>query len=262
MKNDASPFNLAGRTALITGSTQGIGFAMAEVLAMAGANIVLNGTSSPESAQPSVDTLKQSGREVWYCQSDLSKPGSAHVLFKEAVLYAGHIDILISNASVQNFNSFLDVTEEEMDYQFATNFKSSFILIQCATAAMLKKGWGRIVTIGSVQEENHNPDFSVYGALKAAQTHFIKGLARAYSKNGITFNNIAPGFIDTKRNTDFLADPENVAKMLAKIPADRVGVPEDCGGAALLLCSDASSYITGTNLFIDGGLRLKPDPNQ
>ena len=139
MKNDASPFNLTGRTALITGSTQGIGFAMAEALAMAGANIVLNGTSSPKSAQPSVDALKQSGREVWYCQSDLSKPGSAHVLFKEAVSCAGNIDILISNASVQNFNSFLDVTEEEMDYQFATNFKSSFILIQCATAAMLKK---------------------------------------------------------------------------------------------------------------------------
>lgn len=262
MKNDASHFNLTGRTALITGSTQGIGFAMAEALANAGANIVLNGTSSPENAQPSVDALKQAGREVWYCQSDLSKPGSAHALFEEAVSNAGHIDILISNASVQNFNSFLDVTEEEMDYQFATNFKSSFILIQYAMEAMLKKGWGRIVTIGSVQEENHNSGFAVYGALKAAQTHFIKGLARAYSQNGITFNNIAPGFIDTKRNTDFLANPENVAKMLARIPADRVGNPEDCGGAALLLCSDAGSYITGTNLFIDGGLRLKPDPNQ
>ena len=113
MKNDASPFNLTGRTALITGSTQGIGFAMAEALAMAGANIVLNGTSSPKSAQPSVDALKQSGREVWYCQSDLSKPGSAHVLFKEAVSCAGNIDILISktraNYQLHMQNHFLNI---------------------------------------------------------------------------------------------------------------------------------------------------------
>lgn len=261
MKNDNSSFELSGRTALITGSTQGIGFAMAEALANAGANIVLNGTSSPEAAQPSVDALKRSGREAWYCQSDLSKSGSAKSLFEDAVSKAGHIDILISNASVQNFTSFLEITEDEMDYQYATNFKSSLILIQLATAGMLKNGWGRVVTIGSVQEENHNPGFAVYGALKAAQTHLIKGLAKAYSKNGITYNNIAPGLIDTKRNKDFLANPENLANMLAKIPANRVGTPDDCGGAALLLCSEAGSYITGTNLFIDGGLRLKPDPN-
>lgn len=261
MKNENKSFDLSGRTALVTGSTQGIGFAMAEALANAGANIVLNGTSNPENAQPSIDALKSFGHEAWYCQSDLAKRGAAKALFDDAVSKAGHIDILISNASVQNFAPFLEITEDEMDYQFATNFKSSLILIQLATTAMLKKNWGRIVTIGSVQEENHNPRFAVYGALKAAQTHLIKSLAKTYSKDGITFNNIAPGLIDTKRNKDFLANPENVASMLAKIPANRVGTPDDCGGAALLLCSNAGSYITGANLFVDGGLRLKPDPN-
>lgn len=260
MPDSDNIFELKGRTALVTGSTQGIGFAMAEALAKAGANIVLNGTSDPSDAQPSVGSLERHGQKVWFCQSDLSQPGSAKTLFDEALSKAGSIDILISNASVQKFTPFHDVTEEEMDYQYNTNFKSSFILVQLASAAMLKNGWGRIVTVGSVQEENYNAQFAVYGALKAAQTHLIKGLARVHSRTGVTFNNIAPGLFDTKRNKEFLAKPENVNGMVSKIPVGRVGVPDDCAGAALLLCSDAGAYITGANLFVDGGLRLKPDP--
>ena len=148
-----------------------------------------------------------------------------------------------------------------MDFQFATNFKASLALIQLACASMLKTGWGRIVTVGSVQEENYNSKYAVYGALKAAQTHLIKGLSKTYSKDGITFNNIAPGAFDTVRNKEFFANPDNLANMVAKIPAGRVGQPDDCAGAALLLCSDAGKYITGTNLFVDGGMRHKPDPN-
>jgi len=260
MPDSNNLFDLAGRTALVTGSTQGIGFAMAEALAKAGANIILNGTSNPQDAQPSVDVLEKHGQKAWFCQSDLSKPGSARTLFEDAVSKAGGIDILISNASVQKFTPFHEVTEDQMDYQYATNFKASLILIQLASAAMLKKVWGRIVTVGSVQEENYNAQFAVYGALKAAQTHLIKGLARVHSRTGVTFNNIAPGIIDTKRNKEFLSKTENVDSVLSKIPVGRVGVPHDCAGAALLLCSDAGSYITGSNLFVDGGLRLKPDP--
>lgn len=261
MALNMNAFDLSGRTALVTGSTQGIGFAIAEALARAGANIVLNGTSDAKAAEPSVDTLKEAGNGVWYCQSDLSKTGSAHALYEDAVSKTGQIDILVSNASVQSFSPFFDVTEADIDYQFTTNFKSSLILIQLACAKMVTNGWGRIVTIGSVQEENHNPHFAVYGALKAAQTHLIKGLAKAYSKNGVTFNNIAPGAFDTKRNKTFFSVPENLANMVSKIPVGRIGSPIDCGGAALLLCSNAGSYITGTNLFVDGGLRLKADPN-
>lgn len=260
MSDNKVPFDLTGRTALITGSTQGIGFAIGKALASAGASIVLNGTSEASAAQPSVDALKKFGGDAWFCQSDLSQPGSAKQLYDEAVAKAGPIDILISNASVQSFTPFLDVEEDAIDYQFATNFKSSFILIQLACKDMLERGWGRIITIGSVQEENYNSNFSVYGALKAAQTHLVKGLAKTHSRNGVTFNNIAPGSIDTKRNKAFFADPANLSSMVAKIPVGRIGAPEDCDGAALLLCSDAGAYINGLNLFVDGGLRLKADP--
>ena len=121
---------------------------------------------------------------------------------------------------------------------------------------MQKREWGRVITIGSVQEERYNPDFTVYAALKTAQSHLIRNLAKNYSDSNITFNNIAPGAFDTDRNKKFLSKSENYDRMLSLIPTGRIGQPKDCAGTALLLCSEAGSYINGANLFIDGGMRL------
>ena len=251
-------YDLSGKTALITGSRKGIGFAIARTLAQARANVIINGTADPEAAQSAVNELQEAaeGGDAWYCRSDLTQPGSADALFEQSVALTGQIDILVSNASVQRFMPFTEVTEEDIDYQYAANFKASFLLIQRSLQAMQDHRWGRIITIGSVQEETYNDKFAAYGALKAAQTHLIKSLAKAYSGEGITFNNIAPGVIDTVRNEDFLADNEAKEEILSRIPLGRIGQPEDCSGAALLLCSKAGEYITGTNLFVEGGLRL------
>jgi len=251
-------YDLSGKTALITGSRKGIGFAIARTLAQAGANVIVNGTASPEAAQSAVAGLQESadGGDAWYCQSDLTKPGAAKALFEQAIGLTGQIDILVSNASVQRFTPFTEVTEEDIDYQYAANFKAAFVLIQLVLKGMRERRWGRVVTIGSVQEETYNDKFAAYGALKAAQAHLVKSLAKAYSGEGITFNNIAPGVINTVRNEDFLADSEAKEEMLSRIPIGRIGRPEDCSGAALLLCSQAGEYITGANIFVEGGLRL------
>ncbi len=251
-----SSFDLSNRTALITGSTVGIGFAMAEALARAGANIVLNGIESVEDAAPSVEAVRRCGVDAWYIESDLAKPGAAGRLFEAATEAAGSIDILISNASIQFATPFQAVPEAEMDSQFAANFKASFQLMQFVLPSMRERNWGRIVTIGSVQEERYNPDFTVYAALKIAQSHLIRNLAKNFSANGVTFNNIAPGAFDTHRNRDFLGEEANRTQMQALIPNGRIGQPQDCAGAALLLCSNAGSYINGANIFVDGGLRL------
>jgi len=258
MEQFDNAYDLSGKTALITGSRQGIGFAIARTLAQAGANVVINGTVDPETAQSTVNELQEAadGGEAWYCKSDLTKAGAAESLFREASSLTGQIDILVSNASVQRFMPFMEVTEDDIDYQYSANFKAAFILIQLALEDMRKRGWGRVITIGSVQEETYNAKFAAYGALKAAQTHLIKSLAKSFSGEGITFNNIAPGLIETKRNEDFLADSDARNEMLSRIPIGRVGQPEDCSGAALLLCSKAGEYVTGANLFVEGGLRL------
>ena len=256
MTGNTPSFDLTGRTALITGSTIGIGFAIAESLAAAGANIVLNGIEDSETAQASIDVLETAGQKAWYCQTDLSKRGAAHALYKAATEKSGAIDILISNAAIQFGQKLPEIGENEMDLQFATNFKASLQLIQLVLPHMKTQGWGRVITIGSVQEENHNSNFIVYAALKKAQTHFVCNLAKEYGRFGITFNNIAPGIIDTRRNKDFLSSPENRDSSVSKIPCGRLGKAEDCAGAALLLCSEAGSYINGSNQFIDGGLRL------
>lgn len=256
MSIDTRSFDLSGRAALITGSTIGIGFAIADALAQAGANIVLNGIESPDQAASSVEALKAHGIDAWYVETDLSKSGSAQSLFDSAMDLAGSIDILISNASIQFETSFEDVSESEMDGQFSANFKSSFQLMQLALPLMNERGWGRVITIGSVQEERYNPNFTVYAALKCAQSHLVRNLAKNFSSSGITFNNIAPGAFDTHRNQEFLADEDQKSRMLSLIPQERIGQPKDCAGAALLLCSEAGSYINGANIFVDGGLRL------
>jgi NAD(P)-dependent dehydrogenase (short-subunit alcohol dehydrogenase family) len=249
-------FDLSGKTALITGSTRGIGFGMAEALAHAGANIILHGVKETEASRKAYDALAAIGNQVWFCPCDLSRPDAAQTLYQDCLDKAGQVDIFISNASVQSRTKFFDVTSEQIDFQFVANFKSAYQLIQLLAPPMIERKWGRIITVGSVQEENHHPQFSVYGALKVAQTHITCNLAKHHSSQGVTFNNIAPGVIDTDRNTDVLSHPEIYKKVLGMVPIGRIGRPEDCAGTALLLCSEAGSYINGANIFVDGGMRL------
>jgi NAD(P)-dependent dehydrogenase (short-subunit alcohol dehydrogenase family) len=249
-------FNLSGRRALVTGSSRGIGAALALGLAEAGADVVIHYTGSTAAAESTAALVRTLGRRTGIVQADLTSDDAARRIFDAATAALGGIDILILNASIQIKKPFTEFTRAELDRHYAVNFRSSYELLQLTAPAMCARRWGRILTIGSVQETKPHPLMLPYSCSKHAQTGLVLGLARSLAPDGVTINGLAPGVILTDRNTDALADPAYAQKVRAAIPAGRFGESSDCVGAALLLCSDAGAYITGQNLFIDGGLGL------
>ena len=163
------------------------------------------------------------------------------------------IDVLILNASLQYRTPWQEITTEACYEQLNCNFVSSMMLIQASVENMRKNKWGRIVTIGSVQEAKPHPDMLVYSASKAAQTNMMQSLSLQLAKDGITVNNLAPGVIITDRNKDALSNIEYMKKITDSIPLGFFGEPEDCTGIVSLLCSEEGRYITGQNIFVDGG---------
>ena len=161
------------------------------------------------------------------------------------------VDILVLNASIELPEDFGAITREHFDRQIAVNLRTTMELLQALVPAMASRGWGRVVTIGSVQQERPHPAMFVYAGTKAAQLNWALSLARQFGGMGVTVNNLAPGAILTARNREQMAlEGEALAR---RIPAGRLGTPDDLVGAAMLLCSDAGRYINGTNLFVDGG---------
>ena len=161
--------------------------------------------------------------------------------------------MLVLNASVQCRNPWQNITEEECNRQLNCNFVSSLLLIQSVAEYMKERKWGRIVTVGSVQEAKPHPDMLVYSASKAAQTNMMQSLALQLASYGITVNNVAPGVIYTDRNLQVLSDPVYAKKVTDSIPVGFYGEPRDCAGIVSLLCSEEGRYITGQSIFVDGG---------
>ena len=246
-------FDLTGKTALVTGSSRGIGRAIALCLAEAGADVVVHCTGRPEKAQEVVDAIRAMGRKAYCIQKNLMDEDCAEYIFDRL---EQPLDILVLNASIQYRKHWEDITAQDFAEQMNVNLRASMLLIQKAVPHMREQHWGRIVTVGSVQEAKPHPDMLVYSASKAAQTMMIKSLAGQLAPFGITCNSIAPGVIYTDRNTEALSDPEYAKKVTEQIPARFYGEPRDCAGAALLLCSDAGRYITGQSLYVDGGKSL------
>lgn len=249
-------FSLAGRRALVTGASRGIGAAIAKALAAAGADIAVHCASNREAADAVAGAIRAIGRTAAVVVADLSSDRAPRVIAEQATTQLGRLDILVANASVQFPENWQAVSREHFDTQVAANFRATFELIQLVAPPMLDRKWGRILTVGSVQEAKPHPDMVVYAATKAAQTSMVRNFAKQFARYGVTVNNLAPGVIDTDRNRLRLADPAYAAKVLAAIPADRFGAPEDCAGTALLLCSEAGAYITGQSIHVDGGMGL------
>ena len=241
-------FDLTGKTALVTGSTQGIGFEIARQFSECGAVVYINGALSEEKINNVVKSIPNSRPAL----CDLSKPDCAETLYK----ITGDIDILILNASIQYRRAWNEIADEEFDQQMTVNFKSSLKLIQKYVPYMQEQKWGRIVTVGSVQQAKPHKDMLVYAASKAAQNNMVMNLAKQLASFNITVNNVAPGVIETPRNFEALADEEYAKMVLAGIPCGHTGEAKDCAGLMLLLCSDEGKYITGENIFIDGGMKL------
>ena len=242
-------FDLTGKKALVTGSTQGIGEAIAKALYEAGATVYINGATSFEKCKKVSDAL---GERAIPVVCNLTDSDCAEKLYE----VTGDVDMLVLNASVQYRKAWDEITGEEYETQMNTNFRSSLLLIQKYAPAMKKNGWGRIVTVGSVQQHKPHKDMLVYAASKAAQMNMVTNLAKQLAPFGITVNNLAPGVIATPRNEQALSDENYAKQVYAGIPCGFAGEAKDCAGSALLLCSEEGRYINGIDLVVDGGMKL------
>lgn len=247
---ECSNFSLSGRTALITGSPQGIGRALSLGLADAGATIIAHAREENDdtrSLRRALEALNCFGGEV-FC--DLANIEATQIALGD---FVDRVDILILNASYECREGLLSAKPDSVDRQYFVNLRSSIFIVQHFARSMINRKWGRIIGLGSVQEVHANPQLSPYAALKAAQTQYLKTLARELAPNHITVNTLAPGAIRTQRNSEVLANVSYRESVEKRIPAGRIGDPKDCVGAAVFLASDAASYITGAWLPVDGG---------
>ena len=236
------------RKVLITGSTQGIGKALATAFVKNGYEVIVHCSKDMEKAE----RIRQEIGAAKAVVCDLSNMEEVNALYART----GAIDCLILNASVQYKELWQDITDETFDKQFQINVKSTLKLMQAYYPAMKEKGFGRIVTIGSVNQYRQHAELSVYSATKCAVMKLVEVIAKQTAPFGVTVNNISPGAIATPRNESVYNDEEKRKAVEACIPMGRFGTPEDCVGAVLMLCSEQGAYITGTDIVIDGGMRL------
>lgn len=234
---------------LVTGSSRGIGRAIALRLANDGYFVYVHAAGNIEKAKETAEIITKNGGKAEVVTADLCDIKQTQALANSV----GDIDALILNASLQYRTPWAEISVDACYEQLNCNFVSSMLLIQSAVPNMKKNGWGRIVTIGSVQEAKPHPDMLVYSASKAAQTNMMQSLSLQLARDGITVNNVAPGVIYTDRNVKALSDPEYAKKVTDSIPAGFYGTPEDCAGIVSLLCSDEGRYITGQSIYVDGG---------
>lgn len=255
----AIDLSLSGKTALITGAARGIGRAIADALAAHGCAVAVQDIDldAARAAADDITRLAPSPRAI-ALGGDLTDPAIADTLVKQTRDQLGRIDILVNNGSIQVEKPIEQQSLEEIEQQTRANQVVPLLLIARTAPAMVEARWGRILNIGSVQQFNGEPSMIAYSATKGALATITAGLAKAYARHNVTVNCIAPGYFDTQRNTDSInrvkqAPPEQIARWL---PAGRVGQPRDVAGLAVLLCTDAASYITGQSLVVDGGLTL------
>ena len=248
--------NLRGKHALVTGSSQGIGRAIALALAEYGADVLVHCAGNVAKAEATRKDIESFGVRSGIAVADLGEPEAADKIAAATQAAFGGVDILVLNASVQIRKSWREITPDEYRRQMGVNFGSNLWLIQQFAPAMQQRKWGRILTIGSVQQVRPHPEMLVYSATKSALVNLVRSLAPQLALQGVTINNLAPGAIATGRNEEVLANEEYRRKVLSKIPVGFVGEPQDCAGLALLLCSEAGRYITGQDLFVDGGMSL------
>ena len=241
-------FDLTGKRALVTGSTHGIGYAIAKAFHNYGAKVYVHCSENETKAQTIASEI---GSGLWVT-GDLGNTDSVNKIYEKTK----DLDIVVANARVQFRAPWNAISSDEFDRQMTVNFHSTLKLMQTYIPAMQVKKWGRFLTVGSVQQYRPHPNMAVYAASKCAVQSLVHNVAKQVAMDGVTVNNLVPGVIITPRNDAALADAEYAKKVLAGIPTGFAGQPSDCIGAALLLCSDAGRYITGIELPVDGGMKL------
>jgi len=251
---------LEGKVALVTGSSQGIGQAIAIRLAQEGASVVINYRSNPEGAEETLTKVKAAGGQChavdgFTLQADTGTVADVQRMITESVAHFGKLDVLVNNAGIEKNADFWDVTEADYDAVMNVNLKGVFFAIQAFVKhRMAIKQPGKVINISSVHEELPFPHFAAYCASKGGLKMLTRDLSVELAPLGITVNNVAPGAIETPINTKLLNDPEKLNALLQNIPLKRLGKPGDVASIVAFLASSESDYVTGTTFFVDGGL--------
>jgi NAD(P)-dependent dehydrogenase (short-subunit alcohol dehydrogenase family) len=243
--------DLQGRVALITGASSGLGRHFAQVLAQAGATVIV-GARRIEALDDLCGMIANYGGQARALPLDVTNRASVEEAFSD-IAVSGSLDILVNNAGVTATKPALDLSEEEWDHVVNTNLKGNFLVAQAAARLMKSQGrGGAIVNIASILGLRVAGQVSAYAASKAGVVQFTKSMALELARHGIRVNALCPGYIETELNQDFFQSEAGQA-LVQRIPQRRLGQPVDLDGALLLLCSTAGSYITGATLAVDGG---------
>lgn len=245
-------FSLAGRRALVTGASQGLGRAMAEALAGAGADVVCAGHRDGDVAE-TAESIRKLGRLAWELAADISDHDAVVGLARAAEAAAGHIDILVNNAGTIRRRAAVDHSMDDWNLVLRTNLDSTFLLSQHVGRQMIERGAGKIINVASLLAFSGGITVPGYTASKHAVAGLTKALANEWAGKGVNVNAIAPGYMVTENTRALRQDHKREADITARIPAGRWGTPDDLAGAAVFLASSASDYVNGHVLVVDGG---------
>ncbi|MCL4105197.1 UNVERIFIED_CONTAM: hypothetical protein GTU68_018904 [Idotea baltica] len=248
-----SLFDLTGKRALITGSSQGIGFALARGLAKAGAQLVINGRDTAKLAK-AAERLEAEGADVHQLAFDATDHEGVRAAIDGFEASVGTIDILVNNAGMQHRTELQDFPADAFEKLLQTNVASVFHVGQAVARHMIARGAGKIVNIASVQSALARPGIAPYTATKGAVSNLTKGMATDWAKYGLQCNAIAPGYFDTPLNAALVQDPEFSGWLAKRTPAGRWGEVEELVGACVFLSSPAASFVNGHTLYVDGGI--------
>jgi len=250
-----SPFDLSGRAALVTGSSRGIGAAIADGLARAGAAVILNGRDEPRLAQALESARRRLPGTTWSaCAFDVTDEAAIEDAVARRESVSGPIDILVNNAGMQVRTPLIEISQENWRSVIETNLTSAFLVGRSVARRMLPRGRGKIINVCSVQSELARPGIAAYTAAKGGLRNLTRAMAAEWSGVGIQVNGLAPGYIRTEMTRSLAADPEFDTWVRNRTPARRWGNPEDLAGPAVWLASPASDFVTGQVIYVDGGM--------
>lgn len=252
MERVANLFNLAGRRALVTGSATGIGYAIAAALGGAGAKIVLNGRSEDRLVAAAA-LLEAKGVKVETARFDVTNPAEVTAAVRE-IEADSSIDIVVNNAGIQRRGPLERFNDDHWRELMATNVDSVYYVSKAIAPGMIRRGRGKIINIGSVQCEHARPGIAPYTASKGAVRNLTRGMCADWARYGLQINAIAPGYFQTHLNKALADDPAFDTWLRGRTPAQRWGRLEDLHGLAVFLASDASNFVNGQTIFVDGGI--------
>ena len=250
-----APFDLTGKVALVTGASRGLGLAFARALGSAGADLAITSRRTADLAS-SLAGLRQLGRRVEPFALDVRDEGSIRAAVAAVEAAFGRIDILVNNAGCNIRKPAINVTWEDWNTVLDTNLRGSFFVAQAVARGMIDRRAGRIINIGSVTCVAGYAGLAPYGASRGGIKQLTMSLADDWGPHGVTVNCLAPGWFKTEQNTVLYSDEEWVRRLTGRIPLRRPGDPRDLEGAIVFLASDASAYITGQTLLVDGGISV------